>query len=255
MVIAAFMFLNEFDVLEIFLRETESVVDRYVIVEADRTFTYNPKPFHLLEQRDRFAPWWERFRRVEVTNVPPKLNAHRRDAWNRDCVVRGLQDAGPADTVILCDCDEIPRADAIRGYKPVDGFKSLAMSMHHYYLNVRTDERWIAPKILPGHVARKVGATSLRLTRTNPPVIENAGWHFSSVGGAEQLDYKTKSFAHADQPHHADEVRGVRDGTWIPRFGRLTATPIDETYPKFVRENVPLMRERGLVYDPPFNDA
>ena len=57
MIYDCFTFRDEFDMLEIRLRILDKVVDKFVICEADRTFTNQPKPFNFQEHQNRFKQW------------------------------------------------------------------------------------------------------------------------------------------------------------------------------------------------------
>jgi hypothetical protein len=51
------MFYNEFDILELRLRELYNHVDVFVIVESDRTNTNCPKPYYFEQAQERYRPW------------------------------------------------------------------------------------------------------------------------------------------------------------------------------------------------------
>ena len=46
-----FIFYNEIELLEIRLNELTNVVDQFLLVEADKTFTYKDKPLYYFERR------------------------------------------------------------------------------------------------------------------------------------------------------------------------------------------------------------
>ena len=52
MIYDCFTFRDEFDMLEIRLRILDRVVDKFVICEADRTFTNQPKPYNFLANKN-----------------------------------------------------------------------------------------------------------------------------------------------------------------------------------------------------------
>ncbi len=244
MIYDAFMFLDEFDLLEIRLRELQDVVDVHVIVEANRTFSNIRKPFHFDEQAKRFEPWMHKIRRVKVTDVQPNITPAERDEWNRNKVRDGLGKLNYDDAVILSDVDEIPRASVVKEYKASHGICCLMQTMYRYFINHLAHERWTRPKIVPGDAAKNCTAHWLRWHEDN--FIENAGWHFTGCGGPAKLDYKLKSFAHAGAPWHDAEVQGVRDGSGI---NPACVVPIDETYPSWVQQNVAQLKERGLIFE------
>ena len=54
MIYDTFMFFNELELLELRLNELNGVVDKFVLVEATRTFTNKPKPLYYAENKQRF---------------------------------------------------------------------------------------------------------------------------------------------------------------------------------------------------------
>jgi hypothetical protein len=51
MVYDCFIFFNELDLLEIRLNELNNVVDKFVIIEANKTFQNNHKPYYFEENK------------------------------------------------------------------------------------------------------------------------------------------------------------------------------------------------------------
>ena len=54
MIIDCFPFFNELDVLELRLNILDSVVDKFVLVEASKTQSLIDKPFYFEDNKDRF---------------------------------------------------------------------------------------------------------------------------------------------------------------------------------------------------------
>lgn len=106
-----FPFFNEFDILEIRLKELWDHVDYFVISEANTTHRGNPKPFYLLDNFERFKPYADKIIHVPVTDMP---GFHNGDYWpnehhQRDCLVRGLGSAAREDIIMISDVDELIR--------------------------------------------------------------------------------------------------------------------------------------------------
>ena len=70
MVIDAISFFSELDLLELRLNELDSVVDRFVIVEATRTHKGDLKPMYYAENKPRFAQWEDKIVHVPVGDLP-----------------------------------------------------------------------------------------------------------------------------------------------------------------------------------------
>ena len=57
MVIDAFPFNDELDMLEMRLGQMDEVVDHFVMIEVERTYRGDPKPLYYTENKERFAKW------------------------------------------------------------------------------------------------------------------------------------------------------------------------------------------------------
>ena len=80
----------------------------------------------------------------------------------------------------------------------------------------------------------KVFATIFPHICTNRPFkIENAGWHFSSMGGIDAIVSKLSAYAasHLDTPENKDWALLRKDINTMP------LVPIDETFPRLIYEN------------------
>ena len=152
-----FTFFDELDLLQIRLDEVGSIVDRFVLVEATKTFQGDDKPLVFEREKMRFAPWLDKIEHViiDFPAVIPHLSnksaktwgkdratAWDREFYQRDQILRGLNGAGPNDLIMVSDIDEIPRRTALEqmlARKTYAG-KLLVFLMRYYrfYLNCRT---------------------------------------------------------------------------------------------------------------------
>jgi beta-1,4-mannosyl-glycoprotein beta-1,4-N-acetylglucosaminyltransferase len=69
-IVDTFLFWNEFDILELRLRETYDYIDEFVIVECDYTFTGKYKGYGLEKHKDRYAKWWDKVTYIKVSDPP-----------------------------------------------------------------------------------------------------------------------------------------------------------------------------------------
>ena len=112
MLIDAFPFFNELDILELRLAELSSIVDRFVIVEANRTHKGTLKPLYYAENKARFAEWEKKI--VHVICPLPDDGAdlpaiRRREMMQRNAILEGVRDCADDDVIMISDADEIPR--------------------------------------------------------------------------------------------------------------------------------------------------
>ena len=55
MIYDCFPFFNELELLEVRLHELDGLVDKFVLVEATRTFAGHPKSLYFAQNRGRFS--------------------------------------------------------------------------------------------------------------------------------------------------------------------------------------------------------
>lgn len=230
----AFIFYNELDLLEIRLGELADVVDRFILVEAKRTFTGKEKPLFYAENAERFARWRDKIEHV-VIDFPDELPTDAATAWTREHLQReslsqGYRDARPDELVIISDVDEIPRASAVAqclaSRARAQTLFCLEAKVFNYTLDLCNPRiRWtLGPRIMPvGAIttlkamrayripySRKLDrlgidgamhriATRRAFTRSlRVACLKDAAWHFTYVGTHGDYAQKLKSFAHQE---------------------------------------------------------
>ncbi len=229
-----FPFFNEFDILELRLKTLDHVVDQFVLVESTQTFSGNSKPLYYSENPDRFAKWKDKIRVVLVPEMD--TDAWTRDYSSRDFMSEGFQDAESNDLVFQSDCDEIWRPedrDTMLGR-----FDTLVYEMTHayYYLNTQRVPgiSWWGTRRC--RVKDWPGGQNLRLTTI--PRVQDAGWHFSFMGDAENARTKMKAFAHTeysdDSFTDAKRLAKCIEGGYDPVHptARYLPVAVDKTFPK-----------------------
>lgn len=116
MIYDCFTFYNELDLLRLRLRLLAPVVDRFVLVEMDRTQTGLAKPMFFAEHREEFREYLDKIIYVPVTDTPDF--AVQYDNWllenyQRNAILRGLRGCQADDIIIVSDLDEIPRPEIL----------------------------------------------------------------------------------------------------------------------------------------------
>ena len=265
-----FTFFNELDLLEIRLNVLKDVVDKFVLVESDRTFTNRPKRLVFEENRTRFAAFADRIIYVKVTDHPPFKTAWHYESHQRNAIARGLIDAKLEDVILVSDVDEIPNPSAIRRYAGTRGMVTFQQAYYAYYLNFRNvrRQRWQFAKMvsyadflhgfdgvdvmhnehLPeevnvGTTASKIRMRVLPRSRGGETVVKNGGWHFTSLGGVSALAEKMRSFSHQEYNPGDGAIDERKLAELIEKgagpFWKMNcfAVPIDDTFPEYIRAN------------------
>lgn len=112
-----FTFYNEFELLELRLKALWDVVDYFVIVEANRKHTGDPKKFNFWERQNEFKEFLPKIRFVpaDLSNVPFKgVGDWSIENAQRNAIIHGLIDARPDDLIMVSDLDEIPAPEVLK---------------------------------------------------------------------------------------------------------------------------------------------
>lgn len=259
MIIDCTIFNDELEILEFRLDCLAEAVDRFVIVEADRTFSGRPKPLILRAALDRWPDKHHRIRLIEVTDMPNNPNAWVREAHQRNAIERGLEDAAQNDLVLISDLDEIPNIAEIERQIRNDDICALNQKFYYYYFNLRK-----------GHW-NKAAASLKRNLKVSPqitrglmgrPQIDEAGWHFSYLMSPEQIARKIEAFSHQEfnSPKFVDTQRiAERVEKRIDLFDRnqskLRVEPIDDSFPLYLRQNADHYSHYILPFEKPVVSA
>ncbi|HEY6926856.1 MAG TPA: hypothetical protein VI653_25445 [Steroidobacteraceae bacterium] len=133
-----FMFDGELTLLRYRLAEIYDLVDYFVLVEARRTYSNQPKPLIFAAQRAEFAWAAAKIRSVALDGLGgPGLSARERAACQRNATLLALRDATPDDVVLLLDADEIPSRSFLLQVRSaaVTLPCRLAMTRHYEFLD------------------------------------------------------------------------------------------------------------------------
>ncbi len=248
MIYDCFTFFDELDILELRLEELGEVVDRFVLVEATKTFSNRPKDLCFEKNKSRFEKFRDRIIHVIVNDLPEQP----RDSWEnehfqRNAIVRGLKACTPDDILLISDVDEIPRANVVRSF--TGEFALLELDFFYYRLNCRSSSfKWQIPAIL--RYSRLTTPQEIRDTWYTParwsvPMIPNAGWHFSYLGDISRIILNIESFSEQrfNTPRNKDrETLKTKIELGLDLFDRPDHSweyvAVDATFPTYVLKNL-----------------
>lgn len=239
MIYDCFPFFNELELLELRLHELDSLVDKFVLVEATKTFTGHPKPLHFAENRGRFSAFADKIIHVVVEDMPEGDGP--RDHWVRDrhqrnAIGRGLLNCRPDDIIMVSDLDEIIKVPTIEKFITSMVFKDdfFSNTLHKAFNSRLT--RFIFHRKTLRHILRKWNPFVWRLEQyscgkflnranrnkwwygttimhyrdfsiaeemrySGHKILKDGGWHFSWMGGASKIKVKMDSWAHQERNH------------------------------------------------------
>lgn len=224
---------NELDLLEIRLNILNPYVDFFVIGQSSETFSGIPKPFYFDRSDSRWDTWRDKIIEVEIPSMATD-NVFERTAFQKDYLRLALIDCDPDDIIYYSDVDEI--------WTPQTEEGKLRQLNYCYYLNQRSSEDWQGTNVC--RYKNLGNLNELRADHTH--VLENGGWHFTNMGGIEQIRKKIAAYDHQeminDDVRDKLEERMLNGEDYLGRSRDWQGKPfeywIDESeLPEYLKEN------------------
>ena len=282
-----FMFFNELDLLEIRLNILDPYVDYFVISEATVTFSGKPKPLYYLENKERFKKFEHKIIHNIVDDTPTDFSKFKRDyftdwtksyphksggkflkdlsldfqreVFQRDSVIIPLLEiVEDGDIIIMSDLDEILNPEVFEEVLEKLNNKELIhckQKWYMYYLNNYCDRDWFGTHICKFSYLKQHSVDLLQYHKENAnqqsggPIIDNAGWHFSFLGGAEKVKEKLEAYSYqggrtAKMLSFIDKIfknrikNRIENNEDIFLTGReFKFVALDDSFPIYIKEN------------------
>lgn len=263
-VIDAILFFNELDLLEIRVNELHRVVDKFLVIQSDTTFSGQKKRLFSIKDNKMLSPFKKQIIFHNVTDMPSGNDPWLREKHQRNSIAAGLQtiNSNMDDRILISDVDEIPRADSVLKASKLTNPTLLQLRYFYYYVNVRgVTLPWWPLLRMATHRDLLPDAQKIRDIPENDPlltVIPDAGWHFSYIGGKERIKEKIAAFSHHQEynkpeftsDNHLEKVLKDKSDLFnrkmplfrhrLKIFGRRISwkqVKIDNTYPKYLLSN------------------
>tara|TARA_B100000214_G_scaffold95735_1_gene66404 strand:- start:136 stop:993 length:858 start_codon:yes stop_codon:yes gene_type:complete len=268
----SFIFFNELELLEMRLNILDDVVDYFVLTESPFTVSGNEKPLYYQENKDMFGKFNDKIVHHITEEIPndfnhmlekskfhvaykdpdpygtPMINLpvrFQRALFNRNNSAFGIEKAGVTDDdlVITSDADEIVNPlllQDLEWFNPSNHYVAECRAFY-YKLNFLYQEDWMGSRLCTWKHLKNTTIDQHRQDHENAHKIQDAGWHFSFLGNAENFKLKLASYEHTENntdtvTHNAEEK--IESG--LDPLGRgqtYKAVPIDDSYPDYITRN------------------
>lgn len=253
MVVDIFTFNGEYDILEIRLNILNDFVDQFIIVEAPTTFSGLPKPlyFNLAQSMGRFDKWKKKIKYFvidenytpdEVMTAESSPNTQGASHWKheflqKESIRKALTHLNDSDLVFVSDVDEIWNPKCIWNTFTGSPFR-LRLKVYTYYLNNRSNEEFYGGLVSKYYFIKHECLNHLRTTAWNTAFY--GGWHFTSMGGYEEVKRKLLQSYNQETYASPEIINSLYSNILINRdfLGRNFTYRKDERYwPQFLKKN------------------
>lgn len=272
MIYDIFTFFNELELLEIRLEILDPVVDKFVIIECNETFSGNPKPLYFDQNKDLFKKWEHKiihyvttnpisgykdlqsrlfdpniskldeniiFNNLTTPNVPQGEIHWLKEFYQKECIKKALIHLNDNDICFIGDLDEIWNPNQSYDIDNTSIYK-LKQIVYSGHINTRSSEDWAGTLVTRYKNIKNSCLNHLRTPgRTKYTYIENSGWHFSFIGGPERVKIKLESYGH--QEYNNKETKNQikeRLDNGLEILGRpFILTQDEENLPQYLKDN------------------
>ncbi|MCK4500559.1 hypothetical protein KAU11_08675 [Candidatus Babeliales bacterium] len=231
------MFYNELDLLDIRLHELYDTVDRFVLCESLMTHSGAPKNLVYADNKSKFEDFNDKIIHIVVDELKGKKSGQREE-YHRQQIMRGLEGCTDTDIIIFGDADEIAKKEVcVRHPKIV----RLGMDFYYYYFNTKINGGWKKTRKAPYRMIKNVKLSNIR-ANNGFDVIPNAGWHFSFIGGVDNIRDKMIHFKHGKMySKDVEKKLEARFAALEDPYGRdqtMRLIKPEETLPEYIYKNL-----------------
>ena len=255
-----FSFWYEDLLLDIRLNILNDYVDYFVIVEGNKTWQNNFKKLKF--DVDKFSKFKNKIIYIPVEDLPDGDNPYLRENFQRNCILRGLNNAKKDDLIIISDLDEIPNPESFEKFKKKMRYAVFEQKHFYYKLNLQSTKNpyWYgtrmclkkflkSPQWLRELKFKKRPWWRLDKFRLNN-IIKEGGWHFCNLKTPKELLYKYKNLCETKDDYIFHEkidekyleieaiVKNISNREdLIGRNEKYIIKNLDNSFPKYILEN------------------
>lgn len=239
--------------LQLHLGILNDYVDRFIIVEANRTFSGNPKPLYLPKHEQFIRPYlhkidyfivndWDDVDLWEMALKSPNTKgaSHwKREFYIKESIHKALKELNVQDNDILFigDVDEI--VDPLAKYESDSPVKA-KLRVYSYWLNNESNEQFWGTLICQYKDIKDKCLNHIRSDKSLYSKGDNLGWHFTSMGGETEVRRKLDD-SYTEESYNTTEVQqklSERLKNHQDYLGRDFTFTLDENnWPLYLKEN------------------
>ena len=269
MLIDAFQFFNEKELVELRIKYLNEIVDYFVVVEADTTHQGKKKDWNfpniLKNELKEFSKKIQYHQlKIDLEKIKNEESfiiedlkgddSWRLENFQRNYIKTACKNFSDKDILIINDVDEIPSKEKLKFILSCDFEKiaPIALEQHLFHIdcNYLRQESWRGSIVTTMKICNAYSPHKFRRYRNRISHLTESGWSFSSFGGPTKVKEKFEAFAHKeynnDKYKNAKHIENCQK-TGSDLFHRKVKTiKVDKNF--FPNELLKLMEENSKFY-------
>lgn len=253
MTYSVFTYNGEMKLLQLHLGVLNKYVDRFIIVEANKTFSGNEKPLYFFQHQQFVKKYWNKIDYYvmddwddtdlweQAINSPNTKGAKhwKREFYVKESIHKALKKFNVQDTDILFigDVDEIIDPEA--HYESDTPIKA-KLRVYAYWLNNVSNEEFYGTLICEYKDIKDKCLNHIRSDTKLYSKGDYLGWHFTSMGGLEEVRRKLND-SYTTESYNTYETQRLLLGRLKNQedyLGRNFQFTLDEAdWPVYLRKN------------------
>ena len=260
MIYDCFSYWDEDLLLDLRLNILNQDVDFFVIVEGNKTWQNNSKKLKF--DINKFEKFGDKIIYVPVTDMPGGTDPYLRENFQRNAILRGLENCKDDDLIIISDLDEIPNPSRLKNFNKKMRYAVFKQNHYYYKFNLQSENEpfWYgsricvkkylkSPQWLRNLKFKKRPFWRIDKIRLNN-IIDDGGWHFCNLKSAESLLYKYSNLCETNDPVNFKEKidkkfldvneikkKVLKGEDIIGRDDNFKKVTLDSSFPIYLREN------------------
>ena len=224
MLIDAFTYFNEKELVELRIKYLNSVVDCFIVVESNITFTGKEKKWNfpdILKNNLNEFSYKIQYHQLNI-NINEIKNEEswiiddvkgddfwRIENYQRNYIKIACKKFSKDDILMVSDLDEIPAIKKINFIMTSDFKKIAPIALEQYLFHLDCNylrlESWRGTIVMTMDICNKFSPQKFRTLRNRISHLTDGGWSFSSFGGYNRVKEKIESYAHSE--HNNDKFK------------------------------------------------
>ena len=217
MLIDAFLYFNEKELVELRIKYLKDIVDFFVVVEANITHQGKKKNWNFSEVLKNNLKEFSnkiQYHQLDINSEEIKNeeswiiddikgdDAWRIENFQRNYIKTACKEFSNEDILIISDVDELPSRKRLDFIKSSDFSKIAPMALEQYLFHIDCNflkwEQWLGSIVTTMQLCNSYSPNRHRRDRNVISHFNEGGWSFSSFGGPSRIKEKFESIAHKE---------------------------------------------------------